>query len=213
MKIYKLSNSNSNIIFDIDSTLYTNSKYKDYQNDYLILKLAHFLDRDLRSVKDEVEREIRYQKSIGGKSSLGNIFKKFGVSIKQNCLWRDEFRVEEFLVYDKELVEIIRALASRFKIAALTNNTKKIADKSLSLLGVADFFSAVTTLETIYESKPSKRFFDAALASISASYSDTLFVGDRFDVDLQTPLANSADAILVNGVEDVYKLKDLLLDN
>ena len=55
--------------------------------------------------------------------------------------------------------------------------------------------------------KPFMRF-----SELSSCPPDTcVSIGDRFDVDLDIPMNMGMGGILVNGVEDVYKLPDILL--
>ena len=51
---------------------------------------------------------------------------------------------------------------------------------------------------------------DAVFALTGVPFSACLSVGDRYDIDLALPLELGMGAVLVQGVEDVYRLPELL---
>jgi len=52
--------------------------------------------------------------------------------------------------------------------------------------------------------------FDRAYAALGLEPGVVVSVGDRFAIDLETPLARGSGAVLVESMEDVYTLPLLL---
>jgi phosphoglycolate phosphatase/putative hydrolase of the HAD superfamily len=65
-------------------------------------------------------------------------------------------------------------------------------------------------LDTCLLSKPNREIFLKAAAMCEVSANRCISVGDRFDIDIALPLELGMGGILVDGVEDVYKLPEIL---
>jgi phosphoglycolate phosphatase/putative hydrolase of the HAD superfamily len=149
--------------------------------------------------------------------SLGNIFKAFGISIGENVKWREElYRPEQYLSRDTLLRRALEQLNSAFTLGVVTNNPVSIAGRTLCALGVEDLFHAGTLvriigLDTCGVSKPHREPFLRAADLCGASPEACVSVGDRYDIDIALPLELGMGGILVDGVEDVYRLPELLI--
>jgi phosphoglycolate phosphatase/putative hydrolase of the HAD superfamily len=197
----------------MDSTLYTSPEYQRSQFDLLIERLARLRGTSF----DEMNREIiRYREDWaaehgGRKTSLGNVFAAFGVSIADSVRWREElYRPEEYLAKDERLRAALKRLAVNHVLAVVTNNPVSIAGRTLAALGVKDLFAATVGLDTCGVSKPGEAPFRAAAGLCGAAVENCVSVGDRYDIDIIPPLEIGMGGILVDGVEDVYLLPELL---
>ena len=213
MKIYSIPEKTSCVIFDIDSTLYTNEAYAREQVD---VQIRHFAS--LRGMTaDEARKAIGdwrdgYARSHGRKVSLGNALVHFGVPISESIRWREELiEPARFLERDERLLETLDALANRFTLVAVTNNPTLPAGKTLDALGVRGVFVDLIGLDTTGVSKPHEKPFLAASRAARCPVTECLSVGDRYDIDVALPLELGMGGILVDGVEDVYLLPDLLI--
>ena len=92
----------------------------------------------------------------------------------------------------------------------MTNNPLVPAKKTLRALGVEDLIPDVIGLDTCKKSKPSEEPFLLACKICDSECEEVLSVGDRFDMDISLPLKMGMGGILVGGVEDVYKLPEIL---
>lgn len=210
--MYKLPQRITAFLFDMDGTLYTHPEYMRFQIDSPIKRLA-----DLRSVGfEEMKREIAAYREQwaetheGQQISLGNTFTSFGISIEESIRWRKElYDPGAYLKADPRLRETLRVLRSSYTLAVVTNNPVLVAGKTLSVLGVGDLFSAIVGLDTCTVSKPHKAPFLKAAALCGASPQTCVAVGDRYDIDIALPLELGMGGVLVDGVEDVYKLREL----
>lgn len=212
-RFYSVPSGLKAIIFDIDSTLYTNAEYAFEQVDCQVRRFA-----SLRGITNDQARKMvadyrkKYARENDGKKvSLSNTLLSFGVSIEQSVQWRRELiEPADFLGKDKQLQEALAALGRRYKLLCVTNNPLLPAQKTLDALGVADLIEVLVGLDTCNLSKPAKEPFVLAAKKAGVSPSCIVSVGDRYDLDLAPALELGMGGILVRGVSDVYRLPDLL---
>ena len=208
MKIFRIPERTRCIIFDIDSTLYTNADYAHEQVDVQVRRFAR-----LRGMTDDEARKAvaafreEYFREHGKKISLGNALIHFGIPIEESVRWREELlEPADFLGRDDRLAETLTVLSSRFKLIAVTNNPVLPARKTLDALGVSGFFPEIIGLDTTGVSKPHRLPFLTAAERAGAKPAECLSVGDRYDIDIALPLELGMGGILVDGVENVYRL-------
>lgn len=212
-RFYSVPSGLKAIIFDIDSTLYTNAEYAFEQVDCQVRRFA-----SLRGITNDQARKMvadyrkKYAKENGGKKvSLSNTLLSFGVSIEQSVQWRRELiEPADFLGADKKLQEALAALGRRYKLLCVTNNPVLPAQKTLDALGVADLIEVLVGLDSCNLSKPAKEPFVLAAKKAGTDPASIVSVGDRYDLDLAPALELGMGGILVRGVADVYRLPDLL---
>jgi phosphoglycolate phosphatase/putative hydrolase of the HAD superfamily len=216
MKVYALpvEKTNPAVFFDMDCTLYTHDEYAQSQIDLPVMRLAQIRGKSFEQMKNEVaEYRKTWADTHNGESvSLGNIFLSFGISIKDMVHIREElYRPEDYLSEDKQLHFTLTQLASRYKLAVVTNNPVSVAVRTLSILGVNDIIGIIVGLDTCYLSKPDKEIYIKAAQLCGVLPQQCISVGDRYDIDLAVPLELGMGGILVDGVKDVYSLSDILL--
>ncbi len=212
-RFYNVPSDIKAIIFDIDSTLYTNAAYAFEQVDCQVRRFAF-----IRGITNEDARKMvadyrkKYAAENGGKKvSLSNTLRSFGVSIEQSVQWRRELiEPADFLGPDKKLQEALAALGRRYKLLCVTNNPLLPAQKTLDALGVADLIEVLVGLDTCNLSKPAKEPFERATKEAGVPFDKIISVGDRYDLDLAPALELGMGGVLVRGVEDVYKLPELI---
>lgn len=213
MKIYRLPEKTKTIIFDIDSTLYTNGDYAFEQVD---VQVRHFAR--LRGMSDEEARSLiggwrkKWSDSHGGKKiSLGNTLVEFGIPIEESARWRETLLdPARFLSRDARLSRALLSLKKKFALICVTNNPVLPARKTLDALGVLEIIGDVIGLDTCLKSKPAREPFLLAARRTGARPDECLSVGDRYDMDIALPLEMGMGGILVDGVADVYSLPDSL---
>ena len=212
-RFYNVPSGIKAIIFDIDSTLYTNAAYAFEQVDCQVRRFA-----SIRGITNDQARKMvadyrkKYAAENGGKKvSLSNTLRSFGVSIEQSVQWRRELiEPADFLGPDKKLQEALAALSARYKLLCVTNNPILPAQKTLDALGVADLIEVLVGLDTCNLSKPAKEPFERAANEAGVPFDKIVSVGDRYDLDLAPALELGMGGVLVRGVEDVYKLPELI---
>ena len=209
MKTYNLPSNPKTLIFDIDSTLYTNSAYAFEQVDCQVRQFA----RDRGITADEARRMVAdYRKKFaaendGKKISLGNTLLAFGIPIAQSVEWRKTLmEPADFLKRDEKLIQTLRSLSQRFKLICVTNNPVFTARKTLDAIGISEFFPDIVGLDTCLKSKPALEPFQKACELTHTEPKECIAIGDRYDMDIALPLKMGMGGILVTGVEEVYGL-------
>ena len=213
MKVYRLPDKVSALIFDMDLTLYSDPAYAEYQVDILIERLGMTQGLSLGEMKGKLEvvRQSWADSHGGKKPSLGNIILSYGISMEENVKWREEaFEPASFLKADPLLKKTLKELSHFFILGVVTNNPVLVAQKTLAVLGVGDYLPIVVGLDTSMVSKPHRLPFEIFTRLADCKTENCVSIGDRYDIDLDIPLEMGMGGILVEGVEDVYKLPELL---
>ena len=212
MKTYNLPQNPKALIFDIDSTLYTNAAYAFEQVDCQVRQFA----RDRGITADQARRMVAdYRKKFaatnnGKKISLGNTLLAFGIPIAQSVEWRKTLmEPADFLKRDEKLIQTLRSLSRRFKLICVTNNPVFTARKTLDAIGISEFFPKIVGLDTCLKSKPALEPFQKACELTHTEPKDCIAIGDRYDMDIALPLEMGMGGILVTGVEEVYEINEL----
>lgn len=213
MKVIKIPQNLKTIIFDIDSTLYTNEEYAFEQVDCQVRRFA-----SERGISDDEARKLvadfreKFARENGGKKiSLSNTLLSFGVPIQKSVEWRRELlEPKNFLTRDERLQKTLSALSKKFNLICVTNNPVTPAKKTLVALGVQSLFSDIIGLDTCNVSKPAREPFLLAAEKCGSQAQECLSVGDRYDLDIVVPLELGMGGVLVEGVADVYRLSDFL---
>ena len=213
MKIYCLPEKLKTIIFDIDSTLYTNDAYVSHQSEVQLRRFAKvrgISEEKARTMFDDYRSE--WSKMHGGKKiSECNTLAALGIPIETSVAWRNELiEPERFLSRDKKLFEVLQALKESYALLCVTNNPANVGRKTLSALGVENCIETVIGLDTFGKSKPAREPFEEAARRTEAAIEECLSVGDRYDIDIALPLDMGMGGILVDGVSDVYELPNVL---
>ena len=213
MKIYKIPKNLTTIIFDIDSTLYTNEAYAYEQVDCQIREYARVNGISVDEARKKVEdyRKKFAEENQGKKISLGNTLVAFGVPIEQSVEWRRLLmEPADFLKRDEKLIEEIKKLKENYKLVCVTNNPVLPARKTLEVIGVADLIPEIIGLDTCFKSKPAIEPFQTAVERMYSKIDECLAIGDRYDLDIALPLEMGMGGILVTGVEEIYGLSEIL---
>jgi phosphoglycolate phosphatase/putative hydrolase of the HAD superfamily len=212
MKIFRLPDQCAAILFDLDSTLYTNDEYARLQINLPIERLARQRGVNFIEMSEEISR---FRKSWardhgGAQISLGNVLAAFGISIDETIKWREELdEPERYLTVDEQLRRALEQLEPRFALAVVTNSPVSIAARTLAVLGVEDLFRVIIGLDTCGVSKPHEQPLIRAAMLCGTGPESCVSVGDRYDIDIALPLELGMGGILVEGVKDVYQLPEV----
>ncbi len=208
MRILAIGAEPAALIFDLDSTLYTDPEYAAFQEDVLVARLGRELGLTLEAAAARIEALRTERSNAGlGKTSLGRLFAELGIDIATSVRWREEcIEPAEWLHRDAKLDRALGLLSERYALALATNNPRLVGEKSLKALGVRSRFAVLVGLDDTLRSKPAREPFQETARRLGVEASRCVSIGDRFDVDLAPALDLGMGAILVDGVEDVYSL-------
>ena len=213
MKAFNLPSNPKTLIFDIDSTLYTNAAYAFEQVDCQVRQFA----RERGITADEARKMVAdYRKKFaadnnGKKISLGNTLLAFGIPIAQSVEWRKTLmEPANFLSRDERLIQVLGDLSKSYNLITVTNNPVFTARKTLDSIGILEFFPQIVGLDTCLKSKPALEPFEKACELTQTQPQQCIAIGDRYDMDIALPLEMGMGGILVTGVSDVYELSKIL---
>lgn len=211
MKIISLPKTINALIFDIDQTLYDNLQYSTFRKQSLIRRFADEVGKTQEKAENEI-RDIREKAAaLGEHYSLTRVFMEFNISFDTVVKWREElYNPEEYLTYDPELVNAIKALSKKMIITAITNNPTVIGKRTLCVLGVEDYFHIIIGLEISGRSKPTMIPFHMISDQLDIPLNEMITIGDRLEIDIELPVKNGMGGILVENLNDIYLLPSLL---
>jgi HAD superfamily hydrolase (TIGR01549 family) len=124
--------------------------------------------------------------------------------------FRANLQPEAFLQRDGRVVELIDSLRHHFALYIYTNNNRPLAERIIRLLGLEGRFEALFTIDETWRSKPDGIRLEQLLTSTGLSPAEVLFVGDRYEVDLQLPEQRGCPIYLSQTVEQLLRLEELL---
>lgn len=212
MIVRHLPGSIGALIFDMDGTLYSHAAYFRYQETSQVARLARHLSLSESDAAALLERAREARHAAGQpKTSVARLFLSFGVDMATIIKWREEeIRPAEWLTADPRLDRALAQLSARFSLALLTNNPRSVGMASAEALGIASRFDAIVGLDDTYESKPAPQPFLKTCGALCLAPQACVSIGDRMDVDIEPALALGMGGILVDGVDDVYRLPEFL---
>jgi phosphoglycolate phosphatase/putative hydrolase of the HAD superfamily len=212
MKVFYLPGEIKALVFDMDLTLYTSPEYGKHQIDALVEKLGEVRGLPFEEMKREVEETRMALSGNGKKTSFSTTLNSFGISTEEIVVWRNEiFEPQRFIKEDPRLKETLRKLSGSYSLGLVTNNPVFVANKTLAVLGVEEFFPVIVGLDTCMTAKPHEKPYLKFMELTSIPSETCVSIGDRYDVDLDIPMKMGMGGILVDGVEDVYELPGVLV--
>lgn len=211
MKCFHLPEKITALIFDIDNTLYANEAYAFEQVDVQVREFARLrgitADEARRMVADK--RKEWAASHDGAQITLANIMLSFNIPVSQSIAWRSELiKPEAFLKNDERLIAVMKILSEKYALIAVTNNPVKTGRRNLQALGVEQFFKDVVGLDTCGISKPAQEPFLKAVELLGVPAATCVSIGDRYAVDIATPLELGMGGILVTGPDELIPLTD-----
>jgi putative hydrolase of the HAD superfamily len=197
------------IVFDLDGTLYQDERLGEEVHQCACRYVAslkgisapeagHLL-REARSCASEGEGTLSLGVvSLGG--NLQELHRRFNL----------EVHPEGVLHPDPRVLELLRNLAGRFELHIYTNNNRPLSARIMAQLGVSGCFQRVFTIEDSWRPKPDRVALQGIFDAIGREPAETLFVGDRYLVDLQLPASLGCTVFEVRSVEDLLSLEELV---
>jgi putative hydrolase of the HAD superfamily len=122
-----------------------------------------------------------------------------------------EVHPEGMLTRDARVPELLKKLAGRFELHLYTNNNRALSDRIMAQIGVCGFFKRVFTIEDYWRPKPDRAVLQGILDAIGRKPGETLFVGDRYEIDLKLPASLGCAVFEVKSVEELLALAQLVL--
>lgn len=197
----------THIFFDLDNTLWD---FETNSENAMKVACSKFLTGTIEfNVFFETYSEINHQ--------LWDLYRKNGITKKDltRRRFQDTFEklgitdinpdeMNDFYLHvmpDQKLLaegtfELLDYLKSRFyKMAIITNGFSEVQRRKLETSGLSHYFSAVFISEEIKSPKPEKAIFEHALTSMNARKSQSIMIGDDWEVDVMGASKFGIDAV------------------
>lgn len=196
------------IVFDLDGTL--------YQDDRLGAQVSHSAVRYVAELKGVSEAEAealiekqRRENRDGG--TLSRAVVALGGNLKEMHLrFARDVRPEGLLIVDERVPALLRSLASRYRLILYTNNNRDLSARIMERIGVTGIMHEVITIEDFWLPKPDLKVIAAILEKAGVNPEETLFVGDRYEVDLAAPESIGCRIFETRTVDELLTLSKLL---
>lgn len=108
---------------------------------------------------------------------------------------------EEFMTYiriDKNAESMLRSVYGKYKLGIISNFAiPECVLKLLEASKIDNLFDVVVVSAAVNKRKPSPEIFKSALKALGVSASETVFVGDTIDADIEGPKAVGLKAIYI----------------
>jgi putative hydrolase of the HAD superfamily len=200
------------IFFDLDRTLW------DFETNSIITFKDIFNKHNLHNVFPDFDAFINAYKAhneiLWAKYRLGEI-KKNELRSKRFLLTLQDFGVNNQILAEnigtdyieisptkKELfphsIEVLEYLHKKYTLGIITNGFKEVQHKKLKNCKLDKYFKSVFCSEDVGHQKPRPEIFQFALSSLNAKKTESLMIGDDFNVDIIGAKNYGIDSVFFN---------------
>lgn len=200
------------IVFDLDGTLYVCEPFADTIQDAAVSYISELLGiRQAQACQLMADTRARLSKESGTVQTLSAVCSELGGSIKDlHRHFELTLQPEAYLVRDERVIGLLKRLSERFSLHIYTNNNRPMATRIINQLGINGLFHKIFTIDDAWRAKPDEQALAGILAEAGLNPAETLFVGDRYDVDLRVPEQYGCPVYLSRSVEQLLRLEELL---
>jgi putative hydrolase of the HAD superfamily len=197
------------IIFDLDGTLYQDDRLGKEVHQSACRYVA-FLKGVTVAEAEDLLRGARCEVSESG-GTLSRAVLALGGDLKElHNRFSREVHPKGILALDPRVPELLRKLAGRFELYLYTNNNRELSARIMEQIGVGGFFKKVFSIEDYWLPKPDHAALQGILEAIGRKPGETLFVGDRYEVDLEFPASLGCAVFEARTVDELLTLVKLV---
>ena len=103
-----------------------------------------------------------------------------------------------FVYLDENTEKLLRILHGKYKLGIISNFAiPECVDKLLKTHGLDKLFDAIVVSGAVNKRKPSPEVFERTLETLGVSASETVFVGDTLDADIEGAKAVGMKAVYI----------------
>lgn len=203
------------IVFDLDGTLYVCDRFAAGIQSASAVYIAGV--RGINHMEAEqliAETRKRLAEESGMVQTISVVCTELGGSVQElHRFFESTLRPEAYLVRDERVIHLLERLAEQFPLYIYTNNNRILTTRIMNFLGVEHVVKGVFTIDDTWVGKPDEGMVKKVLENIGLSPDETLFVGDRFDIDLRVPEQLGCPVYLSQTLEQLLRLDNLLATN
>lgn len=200
------------IVFDLDGTLYLSDEFAALIQEGAVVYLAALLGLDLEQARTAMAAARgRLTAESGARPTLSAVCSALGGTLPGlHAFFQERLTPESYLAPDQRVVDLLVRLRRQIPLYLYTNNSRALATRIVTLLGLDGCFSGIFTIDDCWRAKPDQARLEQILAIIGEPVQRVLFVGDRFDVDLALPHQNGCPVLLSRTMEQLLQLERLI---
>lgn len=197
------------IVFDLDGTLYQDDRLGEEVNSSACRYIAAL--KGLSAAEAEAMLQEARDKLSGPGRTLSRSVLALGGNLKElHQRFSQDVHPEGVLTADPRVQELMKQLAKRFELYLYTNNNCELSGRIMAQIGVSGLFARVFTIEDFWRPKPDELALRGIFEAIGRKPAETMFVGDRYEVDLALAESLGCPIIEARTVEELLKLAELL---
>jgi len=203
------------IVFDLDGTLYVCDRFAAEIQDAAAAYIAGVMGIG-REEAGELMAATRQRlvEESGTVQTLSAVCVALGGSVRElHRHFERTLRPEAYLVRDERVIRLMESLGGRFSLYIYTNNNRVLATRIMDYLGLNGLVRGIYTIDDTWRGKPDEGMVRRVLEEIGFAPNETLFVGDRYDVDLRVPEQLGCPVYLSQSLEQLLRLEELLIPN
>lgn len=113
-------------------------------------------------------------------------------------------------------IEILDYLFPKYKLHLITNGFSEVQEVKLKSSGMDRYFDKVITSEDAGVKKPDNKIFNFAMKQTSAEFSNSIMIGDDYNVDIIGAQNVGMDQVYFNPLKEfnsngcTYEIRDLI---
>lgn len=198
-------------IFDLDGTLYFGSELGREIGRVAYRYMAGIKGTDEAAARQLVRStRLRISEEQGIEASLSITCISLGGDLRElHRCFSDSIEPERFLAKDERVVALLEKLAASFPLYIYTNNNRSLSSRIMNAIGVSHLFRRVFTIEDSWRPKPDQETLETIFEETGLAPAETVFAGDRYDIDLRLPQEMGATVRLVGSLDDLLALESL----
>ena len=197
------------IVFDLDGTLYQDDRMGEEVNLCACRYIAELKGTSIEEA-DRLLLEARANLSGIGKTLSRSVMALGGDLKELHHRMGREVNPEGILTCDKRVRDLLRRLALRYELHLYTNNNRHLSGRIMEEIGVSGCFEKIFTVEDYWIPKPDEGVLQKILDAIGRAPGQTLFVGDRYAVDLALPEELGCQVYEARTVNQLLELEELV---
>lgn len=199
------------LVFDLEGTLYNSKELADEWR-VQVFKLVR--EKTGRSDEEILKEFIKITKELEGKGfrrpPVSMIIERVGITRGEFYKAIESVDPYKYLQPDPELRKILEYLKSKWRLAMLTNLSRKSTLNILSALGLdSDIFDPLITASEMEKGKPDPEPFRRITEELGLEPSSIVMVGDSVSSDLEPAKKVGMKTVLISEKEMITPLADI----
>jgi putative hydrolase of the HAD superfamily len=200
------------IVFDLDGTLYASPDFAATIQDESVEYMAGIKDVPTEEMRTLMANtRTRLAEESGSVQTLSAVCTELGGSVRElHAFFEERLRPESYLVRDERVIALLEKLREQFQLHIYTNNNRVLTTRILGYLGLDNLFDRIFAIDDAWRAKPDELMLEQLFSVTGLTPDKTLFVGDRYDIDLRLPEQKGCPIFLSQNIDQLLRLEGLI---